>query len=527
MRNNRLNVPIVVGITGHMDLIEEGIPKLRARVKEVFDELKQTCPNSDIYLMTGLAEGADMLVAEVAYECGVKVYAVLPYEKESYLSKSFKIPKNIEKFETLYQKADKKKTLITDKEFSTSEAYANLGIYLVKHANILLALWDGVDNGKTGGTSAIVKYAKEFKVENEFDSLDGNAIYHIKTPRAQDKDKDKKDETKNDKTKYELNRIYLGRGDKESFNEMLRKIDKTNQEMSAFSPKKNTMIEKFEEFFSKRAKKFQKRYNILFVLMMILSLLAITSMEIVHNFNKEYNYFLHIYVGVVILIFILYFFYVKYFDIQDNYVYSRGIAEALRVQKYWLFTSKEPQRAGDYYLSDNVYSTVWIRNLLKNIYFLVIDEKRQIDLASVNTEWIDGQINYYKKGIKERERSFRALEISEKGFYILGLIVTGFMYYYFLTHNHDYHKLLFASAILFVLAGFLGEKYITTKGYEEEIHNFELMERIFTRAKQKIAQTTDNKKIGGIIHDLGEKALEENSKWVVHHSKYRVKPIIE
>jgi len=37
---------------------------------------------------------------------------------------------------------------------------ANLGAHLVTHADILLALWDGTDNGLVGGTADVVDYAK-------------------------------------------------------------------------------------------------------------------------------------------------------------------------------------------------------------------------------------------------------------------------------------------------------------------------------------------------------------------------------
>ena len=514
MNTQKLNIPIVLGITGHRDLIEKDIPILKKKVKEIFLELKQKYQNSEIYLISALAEGADMLVAEVAYECEVKVSAVLPYEKQRYM-KSFDNPENIKNFEELYKKAKSQKTLITDKNISSSDAYENLGIYIATHSNILIALWDGVESGKRGGTSEVVRYAKDFKVENEFDSLDGNAIYIIKTPRLSNP---------NIKDAYSLQKKYLGKCSAKSFAQMLKKIDETNLEISSFNSTKSSLIERFEEYFSKKAKKFQKIYERTLVVMLVLAFLAVVSMEVVHNFGA--NNFLYLYAFAVFLIFIIYYFAVKHSQVQNNYFYSRGIAEALRVQKYWLFVSNEPQRAGDYYLSDDMNDTVWIRNLLKNIYFLVTKKRVESDLECVEKEWIEGQIKYYKDRVNSREKTYERLEMLEKGLYIAGLLATIAMFYTFLV-GHLSHLLLFLSGIFFASAAFIGEKYIVMKGYEEEIYNYERMYQVFIRAKEKLKRTKDTKKIENIIYDLGEKALEENSKWVILHSKHHIKPIIE
>ena len=516
MNTKKLNIPIVLGITGHRDLIEKDIPILKSKVKEIITGLKQNYKNSEIYLISALAEGADMLVAEVAYECGVKVSVVLPYEKQKYMD-SFVDPKNIQKFEELYKKSNDQKTLISDKNISSSEAYENLGIYIAKHANILLALWDGVESGKRGGTSEVVKYAKDFKVENEFDSLDGNAIYIIKTPRVSNPDI---------KDAYTLKKEYLGRCSEKSFDEMLKKIDETNLEISSYNSSKSSLIERFEEYFSKKARRYQKIYERTLLSVLLLAFLAVVSMETVHNFGKPVEWVLYVYAGIVLLIFIIYYFAIKHSKAQDNYFYSRGIAEALRVQKYWLYVSSEPQRAGDYYLSDDIHNTVWIRNLLKNIYFLVTKKQRESDLECIEKEWIDGQIKYYKNRINSKEKSYQRAEKWEKYFYIAGLIATIAMLYTFWA-GHLSHVLLFLSGVLLAAAAFIGEKYIVMKGFKEEIYNYERMHQTFIRAKEKLKRTKDIKRIENIIYDLGEKALEENSKWVILHTKHPIKPAIE
>ena len=59
-------VPLVVGVTGHRDLLPAEIPRIRARVREFLGSLREAYPDRLVVVMSPLAEGADRLVAEEA-----------------------------------------------------------------------------------------------------------------------------------------------------------------------------------------------------------------------------------------------------------------------------------------------------------------------------------------------------------------------------------------------------------------------------------------------------------------------------
>jgi hypothetical protein len=152
---------------------KEALKKLRENIEV---ELRNICANNkerDISVVSALAKGADMLVAEVADEIGIKVEVVLPYEKEHYL-KSFEDEKNKEHFEKLLAKAKKITVLPTKNHQTPAQAYENLGDYLTKNTDTLIALWDGKYNGKQGGTGEVVKMIKR---------LD-KPVVHIKVDRG-------------------------------------------------------------------------------------------------------------------------------------------------------------------------------------------------------------------------------------------------------------------------------------------------------------------------------------------------------
>ena len=57
------NVPIIIGVTGHRKLKKNDIEQLKPVVKRQLQMLVLKCPNSDIKLLSSLAEGADQLCA--------------------------------------------------------------------------------------------------------------------------------------------------------------------------------------------------------------------------------------------------------------------------------------------------------------------------------------------------------------------------------------------------------------------------------------------------------------------------------
>ena len=567
----KANIPLIVAISGHRDIIKKDEPILKERVKEFFNELKQNNPHTDILLLCGLAEGADMLVAEVALELGVDLMAVLPYEKDKYLQ-SFEDTTQIERFNKLYSQAKYKKVL----EKSNEGAYVELAKYLAKHSNILLALWDGNrDNIKPGGTADVVqRKEKGYEVENKLDINEEDIIIHIATPR---------EKNPNIKNAYSINPIFIGRAQENDYKNILKHIDNLNANIQNIDMDSNKgFLDNLKDIFSKMADNFQKKYEVSSLLMLGAAFLAVLFVEIIHNFGalKKYGHAIEAFVGVfyflVVAIMFIYYFFIKDKELKNHYAHSRGLSEALRIQKNWFYLDKEPQRAGDYYLMDEIGEYVWIKTVLKNIYFIeLLKGDIKVDFNKAN-RWIEGQIDYYK-GLKEkkeknqlskeeldelerlkkidyekykkrlvgainyRKEPYHKWEKIEKTLYIFGGVTTLILFIIFIMkffghYEKDilgvnikiwFHTLFFLSGISFAAAAFIGEKFLTIQGYKENIKDFELMLYNFQRAKELLNKAKTNKEKKEIIYDLGEKALKENSKWLVYHSKYKIKPIVE
>lgn len=149
--------PVVVGVTGHRNIAEEDKPALKRQVAESLREIFALAAGEDgerapAVMLNGLAQGADMLCAEAAFEIGMDVYAVLPCEEERYL-RSFDDENDRRKLHGYLERAkgvifapdieEKGEWFMAQGVDAESYGYRQLGIYIAERAHVLIALWDG------------------------------------------------------------------------------------------------------------------------------------------------------------------------------------------------------------------------------------------------------------------------------------------------------------------------------------------------------------------------------------------------
>ena len=203
----RLRVPLVIGVTGHRDPRDEDIEELKRRVGQVFDGLASDYLTADgatpIVVLSSLAEGADQLVASVALERGAILIAPLPMPLEEY-RKDFQFgltPNALSEFDRLLARAAAAPEMplldgaaieaLRDDAGRRAMQYREAGLYIVRHCQILLALWDGDQSDvKTGGTAEIVRRQREgallanaASVRACIDGTESGPIVTIVTPR--------------------------------------------------------------------------------------------------------------------------------------------------------------------------------------------------------------------------------------------------------------------------------------------------------------------------------------------------------
>jgi len=184
-----MSTPIVIGVTGHRELRERDIPRLRELVRAELTKLKTEYPYSPFVMLSSLAAGADLLCAEVAIELGITLKCPLPMELDQYrLDFDAEALAN---FDAMLAQAEEvfvaPATEPPPEEMSRNFYYRQAGIYVTTHSHVLLALWDGSPAKPDGcGTAEAVDFMLNgsYKSDcNEFRAANDGGVIHISTPR--------------------------------------------------------------------------------------------------------------------------------------------------------------------------------------------------------------------------------------------------------------------------------------------------------------------------------------------------------
>jgi len=187
--------PYVIAVTGHRDLRPQDLAALREEVRKVLVGIRARVGSTPLLLLSGLAEGADQLVAEIALELGVPLGAVLPMPLDIY---RVQMPEAAQKkLDELLALAQLRVELphegCTPEQLRTSndalaECYEALALFLVRHGQALIALWDGKHSDKPGGTCRVVQYAR-FGATESAEKVETlcEVVYHVVTPRLSGK----------------------------------------------------------------------------------------------------------------------------------------------------------------------------------------------------------------------------------------------------------------------------------------------------------------------------------------------------
>lgn len=148
-----------IAATGHRDIAAAAIDAARRDVDRVLAELASRHGGAGrLRLLNALAIGADSLVFDVAHARGIPIIAFLPLTTAEY-EKDFAAGEERDAFHRRLALCHE--VWQPEVALARPDCYQALGASLVQHADILLALWDGVENGAPGGTADVLRMARE------------------------------------------------------------------------------------------------------------------------------------------------------------------------------------------------------------------------------------------------------------------------------------------------------------------------------------------------------------------------------
>ncbi|WP_156896970.1 hypothetical protein [Ferrimonas kyonanensis] len=217
-------LPFIIGVSGHRKLDPNSTQTLRQRVREALVFWRQQLTDTPIWLLSGMAVGADTLVVEVARELraqwgpdSLKIIACLPMDEASYLQDFEGLqfaPNAVTEFHAHLAQLrhdddeiievqsvlapQQLATALADTEYgeARNHLYLNQSVFVAKYAQVLLSLWDGAPSRGSGGTADAVAYKLGLPLQwplgianpalapvSDFDGQQGGVVHHVPAVR--------------------------------------------------------------------------------------------------------------------------------------------------------------------------------------------------------------------------------------------------------------------------------------------------------------------------------------------------------
>lgn len=435
-------IPIIIGVTGHRDLRDEDREKLEEQVRLIFTELKKDYPHTPLVLLSPLAEGADQLVARVALSFGLRLIVPLPMEKEEY-KKDFESSESQVEFEELLAKASpgfvlplvKGNTTQNIQEYgeNRNKQYTQVGAYIVRHSQILIALWDGMTSNLTGGTVQIINFKRGGIPEpygkrvNPLDPVDAGPVYQIVTRRVGNQepvgelfaiiklfpfgwdDNVKEAEKAYKQILYRIEKFncdFCRNGPKLADEITINKDRIMPEEKVKALPPASKIILGHYAIADSVAQYFQRMTHLTFKGLFLIAVLAVLCFELYAHFPGEERqvFFLALYSLLFGIAFCLYVI-AKRWEWQQKYLGYRALAEGLRVQFFWSISGLEKENVSDYYLRKQKSELDWIRIAISSWNIgsdqrNIIEKKMGLEESRFNYQlvfkhWIIDQCNFH------------------------------------------------------------------------------------------------------------------------------------
>jgi hypothetical protein len=546
--------PIIVGVTGHRDLRPEDEPELGRAVDDFFHELAALYPHSDLLVISGLAEGADRLVASRAQELGHPVIALLPmpvadYEcdfvtHESLLSFRATLDRCARTIELPWVRGE---GVSPDDPHARRAQYVLLGDELVAHSAIMLALWNGHTTGLAGGTDTVVTNARRGRAEAALSAFDAPATFvaHIVTPRA----------SQPDTIGVPFSRTSLAEADKHPCLVPLRQQDTWNRDSAALweagrgedgSDSGRAVVERTFNIADTLAISEQVVEQRAFLSVYLLFGVATLIFGAYGSLLTDADWLLVIDVVITAAGFIAYAI-ASTRKAPDRFQDYRALAEGLRVQAAWAEAGLHADVADHY---TNHHRGVldwedddspdepggklqWIRRTVrvsKQLHDFGIDGQDDVPHArerirAVDNDWIAPQAAYFDRAAGKKMKMARRCRVAWRSLAVGALAVTiGLTIVVEIPPFRAFGDGPAKGWILFVITmlsigAALVQSYADKRAPGALAKRYVVMHRTFAAATRAIREQLegdfDEAHTKHIVFELGKEALAENADWMI------------
>ncbi len=535
-------LPLVIGVTGHRHLRDADLPRYRAQIIDFFELLRQRYPATPLRVITALAAGADRVVAQIALERGYEIVVPLPLEPADY-ERDF--PESVAEFRGILQRLSPQQVFVWPRAATTNESgwcesqaerdhqYRAVGAFVAQQSHILLAIWDGVMNKTSAGTSAVVSLklghfeANHAAVKAALDPDDSGPVYHVHAVRSGDQAAPCRPAewlfphdndgplihsvcSRIDRFKSEAARARIQAEVPEAAASLLPGI-----EAPAEGDRALAMAFACADRLAAHYQRITHRVlRLTLLLAALLALIFEVYAEVLPLRIVPLAYLVCFALLTLVLI------WHRRIDAHGRYLDYRALAEGLRVQFYWRLAGMT-DNASSSYLRKQLDELRWIREALRASGAAPPPSAARPDL--VLNCWVRGQAAYYATRARLHERRSLGLDRWSHLFLVMGLLAAFSLVIFWqllerVSALHHWTVLLMGIA---PVGAALWEAYGERSGARTQANQYARFAAIFSRADRFIARlelepAAPSRRHAelALLRELGREALIENADWV-------------
>ncbi|HEY9143319.1 MAG TPA: hypothetical protein VIM90_04725 [Arenimonas sp.] len=555
---------LVIGVTGHRDIPVEEHPALQARIVRLIETLRRDFPALPLLMLNPLAEGGDRIAARAAIAMSVPLFVPLPFSVEEY-EKDFETPASLAEFRELLAGSEVRVLPlapgasaddIRERGEARNRQYAQLGMFVSSHCQVLLALWDGQPSKALGGTAQVVDFhiasvmpdiGERDVAPNLLADDESDLVFHVSCSRQLAPggrrplhapamahwvtSEGSVPEPRGLPAAYR--RVF---GQMAAFNADTQRHWHAIQanyprllpvDMPAAVPAGIVRIERLFGAADWLALHFRQRVR----LNLQASHLAAALMGlcfIVYSDLLPRRELVITFLALFLLGYALAWLGQRR-QWQRKYLDYRGLSEGLRVQLYWRLAGVQVPADGslgyDSFLQKQDVELSWIRHAMRGTS-LARDSGASADprwLQWTIQNWVGdergagGQLDYFRRGSEQRARAYLYTERLGRLALLAGL--GGALVLAIAGPRLDEGSqagLLIFMGLLPLIAG-IREAYSFKKADKELIKQFQFMARLFASCSVRLARASSDDERRELLLALGRACLEEHAEWILLH----------
>src|SRR5665213_1090490 len=511
-------VALIVGITGHRDLVPADEPALRDALRALLSEIAASAPHTQLLVLAVLRHGAGLLSAEVALEAGFAVVGCIAAPPET--CERELTPPDAERFRAVLARCAHVAVAAHD---GAADVESATGWYVAFHSHILVAFWDGTTPRAPGATASVVRFRETGIAPAQFQANgvarhepDPMPIFQIVKPRAS---------AARPEDAFSVRRRYPRRftGDRsaqKTFDAAIVRFDRFNRALAATgaaaaAPGLPGLMARTD----RTANRLQRRALYQLRILYGISLLAVAAqLGFGDKLGPE-----PVKIATLAAAFIAYRI-ARSADLENRYQDYRAVSEGLRVQVAWNAAGAANEFVDPYYMRMQQSELQWIRMALRSAAFVdslvpqATDERLALD-------WVRQQWRYYHRAAVRDQRRARVYGRVGKISQWTGLgavFLVGFLLLPpFRSLAGDMalstkHWAASIAALIGAAAALLGS-YADKRGYSANAKRYDRMFGVFDRALHQLHRLGGGATAGRsqVVHEVGREALVEQAEWLL------------